>query len=706
MHCFFNPRSIAVIGATPKTFKGGYSIIKNLILTFKGRLYPVNPQYAEIEGIPCFPSIADIPEPIDLVILFIAASMVPDTLEQCARKGVGGIMIESGGFAETDEKGKNVQEAISEFVKRTGIRVWGPNCMGLVDGIRGHVFSFTDPKVLPAFLLPGPVSLIVQSGMLSAGFVVDILSHGITGFSKVCSIGNKADINESDVLAYLLDDPDTRSVGLYLESFIDGRRFLDLCRSSDKPVIVLKGGKSSKGAQAAISHTASLAGNYRVASGALAQAGAYEAKDFKQLVDFCRTLALNPPRRGNSRGRIAVITFSGASGIVCSDFMEEQGLTVADLSEETKIRLGRLYPEWMPVANPVDIWPAIEQHSGTDLNIYNLAIEAVLDDPGVDAVIVHSFAGHSRIRLDLDEISRQSRSSGKPVFLWLLGNQEVVFQAQKKARDLGLLVFQELYRAVECLSILFQRPGAPSPLRGKQAAPAGKSREPSADVSSLLEKAEGPQDERISKSILHSFGIPIVEETLIRNLSQVEAAAAQLGFPVVMKGLQPGLVHKTEQGLVKLNIGNPRAAQESFERLMNKMNGRGSVLLQKQIQGGTELILGAIRDPQFGPCVMIGIGGVLANLIADTVFAVAPLEREEALDAIGRLRTRQIFDGFRGAKPVDRNIIASLLVALGDVMMRYPRIREIDINPLLVSGDIAVAVDATVVLKQLDSNKG
>ena len=265
---FFNPQSIAVVGATPKVFKGGYAILRNLLSSFKGRIYPINPQYEDIEGLRCFPSIAAIDDPIDLAILFIAAPMVPDTLEQCAGKGVRGILIESGGFAETDEKGRNLQQGISEFVARTGIRVWGPNCMGLVDGIRGHIFSFTDPKVLPTCLLPGPVSLIVQSGMLSAGFVVDILTHGITGFSKVCSIGNKADIDESDVLSYLLEDPDTRCVGLYLESFVDGRRFMDLCRNSDKPVIVLKGGKSRKGAQAAISHTASLAGNYRVASGA------------------------------------------------------------------------------------------------------------------------------------------------------------------------------------------------------------------------------------------------------------------------------------------------------------------------------------------------------------------------------------------------------------------------------------------------------
>jgi acetyltransferase len=698
MHYFFNPQSIAVFGATPKTFKGGYAILRNLISTFQGRIYPVNPQHASIEGIHCFPALADIEGPVDLVILFIAARMVPEALEQCAAKGVRGIMIESGGFAETDDEGSALQRAISEFVRRTGIRVWGPNCMGLVDGIRGHIFSFTDPKVLPSCLLPGPVSLIVQSGMLSAGFVVDILSHGITGFSKICSIGNKADIHESDVLAHLLEDPDTRSVGLYLESFIDGRRFLDLCRNSDKPVVVLKGGKSETGAQAAISHTASLAGNYRVAAGALAHAGVYEAQDFKQLVDFCRTLALHPPRRSRSRGRIAVITFSGASGIVSSDFMEEQGLSVAELSEATKIRLGRLFPQWMPVADPVDIWPAIEQHSGTDLDIYSLALEAVLDDPGVDAVLVHSFSGYTRIRLNLEEMSRQSRASGKPVLLWLLGRHEEVFQARKRARDLGLLVFQELHRAVECLSILFQPSGKLPRFEGAQPVPAPSSTGLSADLSRVLEDAEGPQDEWTSKRILQAFGIPSVEEAVIEDFSRFEGVAARMGFPLVMKGLQPGVGHKTEHGLIVLNIRNPQEAGESFERLMERMNGNGSVLLQKQVQGGVELILGAIRDPQFGPCVMIGVGGVLAHLVADTVFAPAPLGREEALDAIGRLRTPQILDGFRGSEPVDRNVIAALLVNLGNVMIGCPRIREIDINPVLATGNSAVAVDATVVL--------
>jgi acetyltransferase len=519
--------------------------------------------------------------------------------------------------------------------------------------------------------------------MISAGFIIDILSNGVTGFSKVCSIGNKVDINESDVLSYLLEDPDTRCVGLYLESFVNGRRFLDLCRSSEKPVVVLKGGRSRKGAEAAVSHTASLAGNYRVAAGALAQAGVYEARDFKQLVDFCRTLALYTPRRNNSKGRIAVVTFSGASGIVSADMMEEQGLTLAELSEATKTRLKGIFPSWMPVANPVDIWPAIEQHSGTDLDIYSLALEACLEDPEVDAVLLHTFSGYTKVKLDLDEYSRQSRSTGKPVLVWLLGNREKAFLAQKAARDCGVLVFPELSRAVECLSILFQGPGILSKSAREQSEIPSGSRDIPTDTLELLEKGIGPLDERASKSILKSFGISAVEEALIRDSVECKEASTRMGFPLAMKGLQRGIVHKTEKGLIDLNIDRPEAAMQSFERIMLKMNGQGSVLMQKQLRGDVELILGTIRDPQFGPCVMIGMGGTLAGIIDDTVFTIAPFNKEQAVNAIGRLRTQELLNGFRGAKPVDRNVIASFMVTLGRMMIDYPEYGKLTSIPSL-----------------------
>ncbi len=295
MNFFFDPSSIAVIGASPDAAKGGNILVKNLLAGFDGAIYPVNPKYDTVEDLTCYPSVRAIPARVDLAIMLIPSSRVLQHLEDCIDAQVPGVIIESGGFAEGGPEGKKIQSELTRRAKETGIRIWGPNCMGIVDGRKNRAFSFMHPHILKAGLVPGDVSLVVQSGVLASTYVDEILSNGLMGISKICSIGNKADVNECDVLAYLLEDSQTRIVGFYLESFSEGARFLDLCRRSDKPIVILKGGKSIKGARAAMSHTASLAGNYRVISGALAQVGVFEARDFKQLIDFCRTCALVAP---------------------------------------------------------------------------------------------------------------------------------------------------------------------------------------------------------------------------------------------------------------------------------------------------------------------------------------------------------------------------------------------------------------------------
>jgi acetyltransferase len=695
MDFFFKPRGVAVIGATPNPLKGGNAILRNLLLGYRGGIYPVNPKYPEIDGVRCYPSVGDVTEPVDLAIVFVPAPQVPAAVEACAAKGVPGIMIESGGFAETGPEGARLQAALRGIAARTGVRLWGPNCMGLVDVTHSHIFSFMDPQAQAKGLIPGCVSLVVQSGMLSAGFLVDIMSHATMGVSKVCSVGNKADVNECDLLEYLLDDPDTEVIGFYLESFPDGRRFLDLCRRSAKPICVLKGGISSKGAQAALSHTASLAGDRRIVAGALAQAGVIEARDFKQLMDLCRTLALTKPSSGNAN-RVAVLTFSGGAGIVATDFLEGHGLALTELTETTRGAIGNLFPAWMPVTNPVDLWPAMERHIGTAVDVYDRALSALLEDPGVDAVFFHAYVGSLRVRLNLPGLAARIRGACKPVVFWLLGHRDQAYQIQKEALELGIPTFEEISRAAECLAAALgprHRPEAAPPDTARGLPPLTD------DLEKLLETASGPLDEHRSKAILKAWGFPTVAEEIARDASQAEAAAGMLGYPVVMKGLLSGGIHKTEMGLVKLGVSDPEACRGAFDSLMERMEGRGKVLIQKQIAGKVELILGLMRDPQFGPCVMFGLGGVTAELYGDTAFAVAPLSRREALALIGRIRGQKMLDGFRGAPAVDREAIASLLVALGRVGVDYPRIGEIDINPLLIGTQGAVAVDATIVLR-------
>jgi acyl-CoA synthetase (NDP forming) len=690
MHFFFDPKSVAIIGASRDPMRGGHRILKNVQIGFRGGIYPVNPQHAEIDGLRCYPSVLDIPEPVDLAIVYVPARLVPGIVRDCARRGVAGVIIESAGFAETGTAGKVRQDELKQIAAESGIRLWGPNCMGLVDMVKRHVFSFVVGSIWDEGAVVGDVSLIVQSGFLSAGFVIDLMSHHGVGISKACSIGNKVDVDECDVLEWLLDDPHTNAVGLYLESVSNGRRFMDLCRRSRKPIVVLKGGKSASGAAAAMSHTASLAGHGGVVRGALAQAEVVEAHDFAQMMDICRTLARFPALPKTNRRRVAIITASGGAGIVSADFVDEVGLELADLTETTRRELARIYPEWMQVANPVDLFPAIDAN-GPDA--YRIAFEALCADPGVDAVLFHLFGLHAGNDW-FAALAGPIRNSGKPVIGWLLGRRDVVEQAQRRAAEEGVPVFRELYRATECLAaVLKQRE------RNKgSAADINETCDVPASVHTLLRDARGALDEYLSKQILGATGVPVVEERRIASADEAEAVAAELGFPVVMKGLSPGKIHKTELGLVRLGIASQRDTGDQFRSLMAAMSGTGSVLVQQQIRAELELIVGLIRDSQFGPCVMLGLGGVLAEVFRETVFAVAPLTRSDALRLIARLGAQQLLDGFRGAPPVDRKALAQILIQVGQLGCACPSVREIDINPVMVRHGKPVAVDASVIV--------
>jgi len=459
MDFFFNPQGVAVIGATTNPFKSGNFIIKNLQIGYSGAIYPVNPHYETIDGLKCYPSVLDCPDPVDLAIVFIPAEQAPQAVADCAKRGLKGVMIESSGFGEVGPHGETLQADLVRIARQTGLRIWGPNCMGLVDAVNRRIFSFIVARAFENRLLPGDVSLIVQSGMLSAGFLVDIMSHGVMGISKVCSIGNKIDVNECDILPWLFQDKNTNVIGLYLESIVQGRRFIDICRESPKPIVLLKGGRSAKGAQAAMSHTASLAGNHRIIRGAMSQAGIIEATDFRELMDLCRALAVAPPIAEGHPGRVAVLTYSGGAGIVFADFIEEMGLAVAELSDSTKAALSKIFPEWMPPSNPVDLFPAIEHHVSDDVNVVEGSLEAVMADPAVDGILLHVFATPLRERVPFEKLARMIKETGKPVFIWLLGERDVAFQVQKEARDWGVPVFQDISRAVQCMAEVFKQRG-------------------------------------------------------------------------------------------------------------------------------------------------------------------------------------------------------------------------------------------------------
>lgn len=693
MEFFFNPRGIAVIGATANELKGGATIVKNIRKGFKGGIYPVNPNYKEIQGLACYDSILDVPDPVDIAIVFVPAGFVPGVLRDCARRGLKGVMIESGGFAETGGRGKALQDEIRSIGKETGLRLWGPNCMGLVDAVNRNVFSFVSPTIWDEGLPAEPVSLIVQSGMLSGAFLIDLISHGTMGVGKVCSIGNKVDVNECDLLEYFIDDPDTGAVGLYLEAIPEGRRFIDICRRSSKPITVLKGGKSEGGARAAMSHTASMAGNGALISGVLAQAGVIEAKDFKQMMDVCRSLAAFPDYKLGRKGRAAILTYSGGAGIVSTDFMEELNVDVAELSPVTYKQLKTVFPDWMPPANPVDLWPAVEKNGSE--KAYGVAAKAVLADPNVDAVLVHLFTGGFFLQPDISALAREAKAAGKPMFAWVLGSRDKVREIRIEARKLRVQVFSELYRSVECMAAVMNR----SEIHRDEQAENSEAVVLSEGARAILSRKSAALDECDSKKILAEVGIPVVDERIAANLDEAEAAAEGFGYPVVLKGMAPGKVHKTEAGLVRLNIIGGGELEAAFNELKKAVGDGGEVLIQKQIKGELELIAGLVRDRQFGSCVMCGLGGVLAEAIGEAEFCTAPLGMRDAMDMIDRLKAQALLNGYRGAAPVNRERLADIIVKLGALGASEERIEQVDINPLIICDGEPVAVDASIILE-------
>jgi acetyltransferase len=451
MEFFFNPKGVAVIGATENMAKGGFHLLRNVIDSYQGTIYPVNPRYSKLMGVPCYPDVASIPDDFDLAVYFIPAPSLPKTIEECASKKVKGIIIESAGFSEVGEEGRRLQEECVSLAKRHGIRLWGPNCMGFLDGQAGHVFSFMYMDVWKTLLKPGNVSMIVQSGMLSAGFLMMVLERGGMDISKMCSIGNKCDLNETELFEFLVNDSSTDVIGLYVESIVEPRRFLKIASGTSKPVVLVKGGRSPAGARAALSHTASMAGDHKILRSALRQAGVIEVTDMNEMMDVLRGFSKIRSFDERDGAGTAVVTFSGGGGIVTSDLLHEAGLRLADLSRDTLDTLKAVYPPWMDPANPADIWPAIE-HSGME-KVYSTVSEAVMNDPGVDSVIVHVFARGIEGTL-FKNLAELKDRLGKPVIAWLVGLGDSMRKCRTALEDLGIPVFDEMSRGVSVLAAL------------------------------------------------------------------------------------------------------------------------------------------------------------------------------------------------------------------------------------------------------------
>ncbi len=699
MDFFFEPKGIAVIGATPEPYHGGQHLVTNLLLGYKGPIYPVNPKYNEVLGLKCYPRILDIEGPLDLALIFIPARSVPQVLEECIKKGVRGVIIESGGFAEVGPEGKALQDQCLDIARKGGLRIWGPNCMGFIDTSKQYVFSFIIPEAWKDAMNVGHISLIVQSGLLSAGFITTLMANKTLGLAKVCSIGNKSDVEETELLEYLLKDPMTEVIALYLESFNKGRRFFELVTSSNKPIVVLKGGKSSLSAEASASHTASLAGNYDLIKGVLKQAGVHQADDFFEMVDIARTLERDfyLQHYPNGKPRIAILSYSGASGIVTTDHMEKYGLTLARLSSQTQKRLEELSPAWMPVKNPVDYYPAMEKHG--PVLAYKHAIQALHDDPEVDGMIVHLFAGFGIWFLNMKEILSNIKEPRKPILFWLIGPEKGREPTRLALEEDGWPTFYEINRTVKVMASLFEQLKRRN--RCSETSQIDFQVPPSLKKLAIQvnEQKKKILDEHESKKWLEALGLNVCREVVAKNLDEAIEAAGKIGYPVVLKGRVEGQTHKTEAGLVKLNLQNVDQLRSAYQEMLNPHLKPQSFLVQPMLKGHLELIAGIVRDPQFGPTAMLGLGGIWAEVYKDVVFRLAPLHKEEIPEMVSGLKGNALLKGYRGSKPVNMESLADWLIKSGWLALNFEKIQEIDVNPLLIVNGEPVAVDATLIFQ-------
>lgn len=701
MRSYFEPASIAVVGASADQTRGGHRILRNLRDQFPGRIFPINPNLTEVLGIGAYPSIAAVPGTVDLVVVFIPAAGVPEVVRQCVAKGVKAICIESGGFADAGPEGLRIQREIEGLVAGTSTRIWGPNCAGYVSSVPPLSTTFV---LTPDDLTPGNVALVAQSGMMAAALLVQIFSDGMFSVSKACSIGNKCDVDESDLLEYLAGDRQTEIIALYLEGIRDGRRFLAALEQCNREanVIALMGGRSQTGAATALSHTGSIASERALVSGALRQRGVLEVDDFMELVEVAAALSLLPHRRAGPR--VGVLTCSGAAGVVSSDLFDRAGLSLAQLAPATIDRLAEVFPDWFPPANPVDIWSTVERVGLARALAASLG--ALVDDDGVDSILLMPLAFPFYDVSELDPMLEIAARSDKPIVAWPFGERAQLDRWSARFASNGIPACRSLAAAGRVLEALALRDRALSESAATAPAEpvtATTSRSRRWDAIAML---PGPTVGEVeSKRLLASYGLDVVEEGQAASINDVVAVASSIGYPVVLKLSAEGVSHKTELGAVRLDIRSDddllAAAADLFDLAKKAGLGDPTLLIQPMVAAGLEVIVGARRDASFGPVVIVGLGGLFVEQLDDVSVRPAPITRADAADMLGELHSAKLLQGGRGRPPVDVAAIVDAVLALSGAILDAPaRVAAIEVNPLIVAaaGKGARAVDGLIVL--------
>jgi acetyl coenzyme A synthetase (ADP forming)-like protein len=677
---FFEPRTVAVIGASRRRGSLGGELFRNILEgDFAGAAYPVNRDGEPVAGVRAYRSIAEIPETIDVAVVSLPGAAVLEAAEQALRAGTRALVVISAGFAEIGSEGVERQEQLLALVRSHGARLIGPNCLGIATAGPSLNATFA-ARSAPA----GNIGFSSQSGALGVALLEAAESRGL-GLSAFVSIGNKADVSTNDLLEWWEDDESTALVLMYVESFGNPRRFGRLARrvARRKPILALKSGTSASGRRAASSHTAALAGSETAVDALFHQAGVIRAVSLEELVDVAALLSTQPEPRGRS---VAVLTNAGGLGILCADACEAAGLELATLGDETAQGLVQLLPAEASVANPVDML------GGATAATYAAVVPRVLADPRVDALIVlfapTVAATAEEVAVEVEEAARAA-GGDKPVLAVIMTAAGIPEPLRALNRHVASFAYPE--SAARALGRAAERAEWLRAPQGNVVEPEVIDRDAARGV---VDRAlAGGEDAWLApadtRELLLAYGIPLVPERVAADAHEAVRAAAELGFPVVVKSAVPG-AHKTESGGIALDLRDEAAVRAAAERI------GGAVLVQPMIQGGAELLAGVVQDPVFGPLVAFGPGGVFAELIGEAAFRIAPLTDTDATELVTSGKAGRLVAGFRGAAPADADALADLVLRLARLGDDLPAVAELDLNPVLALPDRCVAVDARV----------
>ena len=709
LETFMNARSVAIIGASKSETKRGYQAIRTLLdERYEGEIYPVNPKLDRVLGFKCYKSVLDIDGPVDIALIATPAATVPAILKECGQKGIPGAVILAGGFGETGTNGRRLEDEVVRAARTNHIRLIGPNTSGMLN-LKSNL-NLVGLKEAPK----GEIALLTQSGNMALSLITEAKIKSHKGFTYYVGVGNEADIRFHEYLEFFRNDPDTKAILMYVEGMREGRKFLQQAykTTKEKPIILLKSGRSSTGKRSAGSHTGALAGMSEVAKGAFERAGIVVIENSDELFPAAETLSSCPPIRNN---KIAILADGGGHATIASDILTDYKVEIPELGEKTKARLREILPAAASVTNPVDVAGGTDD----DPSLFADCARIILKDPNIGGVLIVGLFGGYGIRfaktLSLKEedaahqMGKLVAKRNKPIILHSLYNFERP-HALELLRYYNIPVYDSLDVACKCISVLAQYGSYLHSYHAKtnfvlnwrnKAKPEGNE-----IISTARKQGRTSLLEHEAKNLLRLHGASVTMDKLASTADEAVTLAKDIGRPVALKIASPDILHKSDAGGVLLNVKGEKAVRKGFETIVSRgrkyrpdADIRG-VVVSPMAAEGVEVIIGTKIDDQFGPIIMYGLGGIMVEIIKDVSFRVLPISRLSARKMIETTRSAPILDGVRGTPPCDKKALISLLLICSELVEAYPEIKEMDLNPVILHPEGLDVVDARIILHE------